>query len=177
MIDDYDESSGWMFLLVPAHPGFPGQIPQSRKTVVCVCVCKAMDKQQQFWRAMSTCPHVHILEIWSWCKWNNKSTPYCLQCFDTVNLAQKKHPACKNWANGMVCIWFSLCHCHQLFPAELPTSEKLYRQQASFFYREILVKLSNGDFLFRYSIWAPSNWVSRIHILKFSICIWDTQIE
>jgi len=25
-------------LLVPAHPGFPGQIPQSRKTVVCVCV-------------------------------------------------------------------------------------------------------------------------------------------
>jgi len=39
MIDDYDESSGWMFLLVPAHPSFPGQIPQSRKTVVCVCVC------------------------------------------------------------------------------------------------------------------------------------------
>jgi len=30
--------SGWMFLLVPAHPGCPGQIPQSRKTVVCVCV-------------------------------------------------------------------------------------------------------------------------------------------
>jgi len=28
-----------MFLLVPAHPGFPGQISQSRKTVVCVCVC------------------------------------------------------------------------------------------------------------------------------------------
>jgi len=27
-----------MFLLVPAHPGFPGQIPQSRKTVVCVCM-------------------------------------------------------------------------------------------------------------------------------------------
>ena len=41
MIDDYDESSGRMFLLVPAHPGFPGQIPQSRKTVVCVCVCIA----------------------------------------------------------------------------------------------------------------------------------------
>jgi len=27
-----------MFLLVPAHPGFPGQIPQSRKTVVLCCV-------------------------------------------------------------------------------------------------------------------------------------------
>ena len=25
-------------LLVPAHPGFPGQIPQSRKTVVVVVV-------------------------------------------------------------------------------------------------------------------------------------------
>ena len=30
--------SGWMFLLVPAHPGCPGQNPESRKTVVCVCV-------------------------------------------------------------------------------------------------------------------------------------------
>ena len=28
-----------MLLLVPAHPGCPGQIPQGRKTVVCVCVC------------------------------------------------------------------------------------------------------------------------------------------
>jgi len=27
--------SGEMFLLVLAHPGCPGQIPQSRKTVVC----------------------------------------------------------------------------------------------------------------------------------------------
>jgi len=32
-----------MFLLVPAHPGFPGQIPQSRKTVVCVCELCAVD--------------------------------------------------------------------------------------------------------------------------------------
>jgi len=49
MIDDYDESSGWMFLLVPAHPGFPGQIPQSRKTVVlCVCVYIVNNKQHPF---------------------------------------------------------------------------------------------------------------------------------
>jgi len=41
MIDDHDECSGWMFLLVPAHPGCPGQVPQSRKMVVCVCVCPA----------------------------------------------------------------------------------------------------------------------------------------
>ena len=30
-----------MFLLVPAQPGFPGQIPQSRKTVVVVVVVGA----------------------------------------------------------------------------------------------------------------------------------------
>jgi len=29
-----------MLLLVPAHPGCPGQIPHSRKTVVCVCLCR-----------------------------------------------------------------------------------------------------------------------------------------
>ena len=33
-----------MFLLVPAHLGCPGQIPQSRKTVVCVCVINIVDK-------------------------------------------------------------------------------------------------------------------------------------
>jgi len=30
--------SGLMFLLVLAHPGCPGQTPESRKVVVCVCV-------------------------------------------------------------------------------------------------------------------------------------------
>jgi len=29
-------------LLVPAHPGFPGQIPQSRKTVVCTLPTEGM---------------------------------------------------------------------------------------------------------------------------------------
>jgi len=29
---------GEMYLLVPAHPGCPGQSPESRKMVVCVCV-------------------------------------------------------------------------------------------------------------------------------------------
>jgi len=31
-----------MFLLVPAHPGCPGQIPQSSKTVMYVCVCDCL---------------------------------------------------------------------------------------------------------------------------------------
>jgi len=38
-------------LLVPAHPGFPGQIPQSRKTVVCVCVfAHVLRKEDNDWR-------------------------------------------------------------------------------------------------------------------------------
>jgi len=43
-------SSGWMFLLVPAHPGCPGQNTQSRKTVVCVCVSNA-----ECWQVGSEC--------------------------------------------------------------------------------------------------------------------------
>ena len=35
-------------LLVPAHPGFPGQIPQSRKTVVCVVSCHYMQAIEKF---------------------------------------------------------------------------------------------------------------------------------
>jgi len=31
--------TGRMFLLVPADLDCPGQNPESRKTVVCVCVC------------------------------------------------------------------------------------------------------------------------------------------
>jgi len=34
--------SGWMFLLVPAHPGSPRQNPESHKMVVCACVCVRM---------------------------------------------------------------------------------------------------------------------------------------
>jgi len=49
MIDDHDECSGWMFLLVPAHTGCPGQIPQSRKTVVCVCVFWFFQYESRDW--------------------------------------------------------------------------------------------------------------------------------
>jgi len=45
-----------MFLLVPAHPGFPGQIPQSRKTVVCVCVFLYLISHDAFVFLMSFSP-------------------------------------------------------------------------------------------------------------------------
>ena len=52
-----------MFLLVPAHPGFPGQIPQSRKTVVCV-LCDQNEDQILFRIfAFYTCFHTSISQI------------------------------------------------------------------------------------------------------------------
>jgi len=42
-------------LLVPAHPGFPGQIPQSRKTVVVVVVVVGYRSLQFFTVLNSVC--------------------------------------------------------------------------------------------------------------------------
>jgi len=39
-----------MFFLVPAHPGCPGQNPQSRKTVVCVCVGETKQVEKCAWQ-------------------------------------------------------------------------------------------------------------------------------
>ena len=47
-----------MFLLVPAHPGFPGQIPQSRKTVVC-CVCVTV-----FVMLKLSIPNIHLVHTY-----------------------------------------------------------------------------------------------------------------
>jgi len=51
-----------MFLLVPAHPGCPGQIPQSRKTVVCVCdsLFFTISLQVFFGLAPSTSYSIHL---------------------------------------------------------------------------------------------------------------------
>ena len=53
-----------MFLLVPAHPGFPGQIPQSRKMVVfCVCVCKNQSAfNDVIWKSI-VAPHLIDSEL------------------------------------------------------------------------------------------------------------------
>jgi len=65
-----------MFLLVPAHPGFPGQIPQSRKMVVCV-VCVI---------SLGYCQLKALVIVFEWimkCMREMK----CLQCFDAVGWA------------------------------------------------------------------------------------------
>jgi len=43
-----------MFLLVPAHPGCPGQFPQSRKTVVCVVCVYLGELAQERWNILDT---------------------------------------------------------------------------------------------------------------------------
>jgi len=39
-----------MFLLVPAHPGFPGQIPHAVKWLCCVCVASWWYRRQRCYR-------------------------------------------------------------------------------------------------------------------------------
>jgi len=52
-------------LLVPAHPGFPGQISQSRKTVVCCVLCVCVFRQNgTHW----------ILDLETKIRWHNLST-------------------------------------------------------------------------------------------------------
>jgi len=56
-----------MFLLVTAHPGFPGQIPQSRKTVV-VCVEQFSYSLPMFWIGIWG-----VLQKWLPFNWNNNT--------------------------------------------------------------------------------------------------------
>jgi len=51
-------------LLVPAHPGFPGQIPQSRKTVVVVVVVVVLQ------------PFNGLFSRTTWVSWHQKGKPF-----------------------------------------------------------------------------------------------------
>ena len=65
-----------MFLLVPAHPGFPGQIPQSRKTVVCVCLSPCP------FAVFSCSEHptdIHLEDLWECCKLPSCLGPRCIE--------------------------------------------------------------------------------------------------
>jgi len=68
-------------LLVPAHPGFPGQIPQSRKTVVCVlCVLMLLVGQQEG-RLTSKTVLVHSVHI---------NTVVRRSCYNTASKARMR---------------------------------------------------------------------------------------
>jgi len=53
-----------------------------------------MDKKQ------TLLSDVHIREAVSWCSWTDRSTYFCLQCFDSVRLAQEDDPTCKKLSDG-----------------------------------------------------------------------------
>ena len=59
--------NGWMFLLVPAHPGCPGQNPESHKTVVVVVVVPdhryLIKDYKQCWLVCSNLPPVEKITI------------------------------------------------------------------------------------------------------------------
>ena len=88
--------SGWMFLLLPAHPGCPGQNPQSRKTVECiiwthtnvtlyaVSRCKLVFA---VWRHCSTgyvCRNYHNCE---WQRWLAELRPSSQKCRHSLVLS------------------------------------------------------------------------------------------
>jgi len=50
-------------LLVPAHPGFPGQIPQSRKTVVCVVCVHMYDTVITLHRQLNNTTRIYQLQV------------------------------------------------------------------------------------------------------------------
>jgi len=76
--------SGWMFLLVPAHPGCPGQNLKSRKTVVCVCV--------YFLSALNTIYHI-------------RKTAYYIYALKLSHLFASNVIFCHSWVANM-----EICH-------------------------------------------------------------------
>jgi len=87
-------------LLVPAHPGFPGQIPQSRKTVVCcVCICTHVNGSYSW--LLAFCIGLAVFKFFFLTKAIfNQATGYasqhiwCLSQQDKLGgLCQEGHPA------------------------------------------------------------------------------------
>ena len=50
----------WVFLLVPVHTCCPGQDPESRQTVVCVCSCVHVETQKHHYTKNNRIHHAII---------------------------------------------------------------------------------------------------------------------
>ena len=125
--------SGWMFLLVPAYSGSPGQ-KAVKRLCVCVCVCVLVSgwkwtfifgtgfifrrKHKTHFRSNSTIKEFLAMNM----------QILLMLAFSALTLLvgqQEGHPACKKpsggmlawlfvWSNVQICIWPSWCHCHSL---------------------------------------------------------------
>ena len=103
--------SGWMFLLVPAHRGFPGQIPQSRKTFVCVCVCLYL-MPTSFAYAFLLNSHYTTLHQFNslfssttWVSRHRKGKPFWCHCYHHLLLhARDDGSSDISWTMQIICI-------------------------------------------------------------------------
>jgi len=65
MIDDYDESSGWMFFWYRLTRVFPDKFHRAvkRLCVCCVCVCTSLTSTKHFNHSLAT----WTIQILYWC--------------------------------------------------------------------------------------------------------------
>ena len=104
--------SGWMFLLVPAYPGSPGQKAVKR---LCVCVYIVQDSLRFSLHKLAATSHTYM---------HTQPTtvlPMPFSAFTLLVGRQEGHPACKKlsggwlawlsvWSEVQTCIWPSWCY-------------------------------------------------------------------
>ena len=117
--------SGWMFLLVPAQPGCPGQSPESRKTAVCVCVhvcvCVCVENslsyQHQNWYTYDSRLGDQTVTKTITVTWLLQTLCYCYQCGTARRMTAQVSSCCRVyyvlvlasvWCNG--CTFRSLSY-------------------------------------------------------------------
>ena len=132
-----------MFLLVPAHPGFPGQIPQSRKMVVCVCVLSGTIRVSRYQKGKT---NLDLLEqetvsgsgiSWAICKSAPRPNNLSVQQFNYMSGGVLAWLSV--WGKVQIWIWLSTCHCHSLSVALVK-----YRLVLPFCYQLTRVVLDKG---------------------------------
>jgi len=115
--------SGWMFLLVPAHPGCPGHIPQSRKTVGCspmlrfvMASCRKYLRKQKCLISKHALVLGRLYDSWKLSWWCSPLDILLLFIFSHCNIMfvnTCKLPYCC-W-----CLLLCLCECEVLLSARL----------------------------------------------------------
>jgi len=118
--------SGWMFLLVPAYPGCPGQTAVKWLLLLLLLLCWFQWLDISKWVTLQ-----HPWNLKQKVKWKITFKTYFLPsvfAFSALMLLvgrQEWHPACKKtewwvltwlsvWSEVQTCIWPSWCHCHSL---------------------------------------------------------------
>ena len=125
---------GKMYLLVLAHPGWPGQSPESHKMVVCVCVfvsllsLEAVDVRTKLCLclySLDSFMHQKLSSSFSCCR-----MPSVLNAFSAMTLLvgrQEGYLACKQLSGGML-VWLSVWGWFTFVPADATATHYLLLQ-------------------------------------------------